>query len=94
MLNRRTHAKTRIAYVDLCQSGKFREYREAEARLHEVDNMILMNSAEIEDKAYRLKSLMKLSEEVKRRSIDTTTQISFDANKVLYDTAELSANQK
>jgi outer membrane protein TolC len=72
--------------------GSLGNIYKAEARLHEVDNMILMNSAEIEDKAYRLKSLMKLSEEVKL-SIDTTTQISFDANKVLYDTAELSANR-
>lgn len=72
--------------------GSLGNIYKAEARLHEVDNMILMNSAEIEDKAYRLKSLMKLSEEVKL-TIDTTTQISFDANKVLYDTAELSANR-
>lgn len=72
--------------------GNLGNIYKAEARLHEVDNMILMNSAEIEDKSYRLKSLMKLSEEVKL-TIDTTTQISFDANKVVYDTAELSANR-
>jgi cobalt-zinc-cadmium efflux system outer membrane protein len=72
--------------------GSLGNIYKAEARLHEVDNMILMNSAEIEDKAYRLKSLMKLSEEVKL-SIDTTTQISFDANNVLYDTAQLSTNR-
>lgn len=72
--------------------GSLGNIYKAEARLHEVDNMILMNSAEIEDKAYRLKSLMKLSEEVKL-NIDTTTQISFDANKVVYDTAELSSNR-
>jgi len=72
--------------------GSLGNIYKAEARLHEVDNMILMNSAEIEDKAYRLKSLMKLSEEVKL-NIDTTTQISFDANKVVYDTAELSTNR-
>jgi len=72
--------------------GSLGNIYKAEARLHEVDNMILMNNAEIEDKAYLLKSLMKLSEEVKL-TIDTTTQISFDANKVLYDTAELGANR-
>lgn len=72
--------------------GSLGNIYKAEARLHEVDNMILMNSAEMEDKVYRLKSLMKLSDEVKL-TIDTTTEISFDANKVLYDTAELSANR-
>jgi outer membrane protein, heavy metal efflux system len=72
--------------------GSLGNIYKAEARLHEVDNMILMNSAEIEDKAYRLKSLMKLSEDI-QLTIDTTTQVSFDVNKVLYDTAELSANR-
>ncbi len=72
--------------------GSLGNIYKAEARLHEVDNMILMNMAEIEDKAYRLKSLMKLPEEVSL-TIDTTTQISFEANKILYDTAELSVNR-
>ncbi|MEQ1586123.1 MAG: TolC family protein [Cyclobacteriaceae bacterium] len=72
--------------------GSLGNIYKAEARLHEVDNMILMNIAEIEDRSYRLKSLMKFSEEVKL-TIDTTTQISFDANNVLYDTAQLSANR-
>ena len=72
--------------------GSLGNIYKAEARLHEVDNMILMNTAEIEDKAYRLKSLMKLPEEVSL-TIDTTTQISFEANKILYDTAELSVNR-
>jgi len=72
--------------------GSLGNIYKAEARLHEVDNMILMNSAEIEDKAFRLKSLMKLSEEVSLK-VDTTTQISFDVNKFLYDTAALSTNR-
>lgn len=72
--------------------GSLGNIYKAEARLHEVDNMILMNTAEMEDKSYRLKSLMKLSEDAVLR-IDTTTQISFDANKVLYDTAALSSSR-
>jgi outer membrane protein TolC len=72
--------------------GSLGNIYKAEARLHEVDNMILMNNAEMEDKAYRLKSLMKLSEDVVLK-IDTATQIAFDGNKVLYDTAELSVNR-
>jgi len=72
--------------------GSLGNIYKAEARLHEVDNMILMNSAEIEDKNYRLKSLMKLSEEVTLQ-VDTTTQISFDANTVFYDTAALSVDR-
>jgi len=72
--------------------GSLGNIYKAEARLHEVDNMILMNSAEMEDKAYRLKSLMKISGEVPMQ-VDTTTVINFDANKVLYDTAGLSANR-
>ncbi len=72
--------------------GSLGNIYKAEARLHEVDNMILMNSAEIEDKNYRLKSLMKLSEEVTLQ-VDTTTQISFDANTIFYDTAALSVDR-
>lgn len=72
--------------------GSLGNIYKAEARFHEIDNMILMNSAEIEEKAYRLKALMKISGEVTFH-VDTTTQIFFDANKVLYDTASLSANR-
>jgi len=72
--------------------GSLGNIYKAEARLHEVDNMILMNTAELEDKMYRLRSLMKLSDDVSLR-IDTTTQIVFEPNKLLYDTAELSANR-
>lgn len=72
--------------------GSLGNIYKAEARLHEVDNMILMNTAEIEEKVYRLKALMRLTENVTLK-VDTTTQITFDANKVLYDTAELSTNR-
>lgn len=72
--------------------GSLGNIYKVEARLHEVDNMILMNTAEIEEKSYRLKALMKLSGNVILK-VDTTTQITFDANKVFYDTAELSANR-
>jgi len=72
--------------------GSLGNIYKAEARLHEVDNMILMNGAEIEEKAYRLKSMMKLPQEMEIK-IDTNMHIEFDANRVAYDTAGLSANR-
>lgn len=69
--------------------GSLGNIYKVEARVHEVDNMILMNQAEIEEKLYRLKSLMKLPPQ-QSIQIDTTTLISFDANQIQYDTAQLS----
>ncbi len=72
--------------------GSLGNIYKAEARLHEVENMIQMNQGEMEEKSYRLKALMKLPQEVAIQP-DTSTQITFDVNKVLYDTAELSVTR-
>lgn len=60
-----------------------------EARLHEVDNMLLMNEAEIEEKQYRLKSMMKLPP-METIKIDTNTLVTFDINQLPSDTTQLS----
>ncbi len=69
--------------------GSLGNIYKAEARLHEVDNMILMNTGEIEEKAYRLKALMKLPDNSLLK-IDTAMEITFDVNEFIYDTASLS----
>lgn len=72
--------------------GSLGNIYKAEARLHEVDNMMQMNQAEMEEKLFLLKALMKLPTDALIQP-DTLTQISFDPNKVLYDTAELEASR-
>ena len=59
-----------------------------EGRLHEVQNMMLMTTADIEESSFRLKSLMnvQLDDSI---MVDTTTVVHFDPNQVAYDTAVL-----
>ncbi len=61
----------------------------AEARLNEVQNMILMTRSDIEDKSYRLKSIMNLpaSDSI---MIDTATVIDFREDQIVNDTTVLS----
>jgi len=64
----------------------------AEGRLHEVRNMLLMTVADIEQSSYRLKTLMNL--DVKDSiMVDTTTNVHFAAQHVVYDTTALSTQR-
>jgi len=69
--------------------GNLGNIYKVEARLHEVDNMLLMNEAEIEEKQFRLKSLMKMPP-MEVIQIDTNTMVSFDINQLPSDTTQLS----
>jgi hypothetical protein len=69
--------------------GSLGNIYKVEARLHEVDNMILMNQADIEEKQYRLKSLMKLPPMASIK-MDTSTVVTFDVNQLSADTLQLS----
>jgi cobalt-zinc-cadmium efflux system outer membrane protein len=61
----------------------------AEGRLAEVQNMIEMASGQIEESSSRLKSLMNIPHDT-QIMVDTTTQISYEPNQLIYDTASLS----
>lgn len=68
--------------------GNLGNIYKVEARLHEVDNMINMNEAEIGEKQFRLKSMMKLPP-METIQIDTNTVVSFDINQLPTDTTQL-----
>jgi outer membrane protein TolC len=68
--------------------GSLGSIYKAEGRLNEVQNMMQMTEGEIEESSFRLKSLMNLSPET-AIAIDTATQITFEANQLIYDTASL-----
>lgn len=72
--------------------GSIGNIYKAEGRQAEVENMLLMTRAEIEEKRYRLKSLMNLpaSDSI---MIDTTTTINFVSSPVIYDTAALAEHR-
>ncbi len=69
--------------------GSLGNVYKTEGRLHEVQNMIFMTLADIDEKKYRLKSLMNLTPDTPI-TIDTTLTITYEANKIMYDTALLS----
>lgn len=72
--------------------GSLGSIYKAEGRLHEVQNEMLMTQAEADESQYRLKALMNLPA-TDSLSIDTTTSITFDAQRVAADTAALSQNR-
>ena len=72
--------------------GSLGNIYKAEGRLHEVQNMLLMTVADIEQSSYRLKTLMNL--DVKDSiMVDTTTTVHFAAQHVAYDTMALSTQR-
>jgi cobalt-zinc-cadmium efflux system outer membrane protein len=72
--------------------GSLGNIYKAEGRLYEVQNMILETNSEIEEKGFRLKALM--NDHTNRvLKVDSTTRVSFDPNKLLYDTASLVSNR-
>lgn len=72
--------------------GSLGNIYKAEGRLSEVQNMIQMTSGDIEESSFRLKSLMNLPVET-RIMVDTTTQVQYEPDRVIYDTAALSAQR-
>ncbi len=72
--------------------GSLGSIYKAEGRLHEVQNDMLMTRAEADERYYRLKALMNLPV-TEPFSIDTTTRITFDAQRIAADTAVLSQNR-
>ncbi|HEU5145961.1 MAG TPA: TolC family protein [Chryseosolibacter sp.] len=69
--------------------GSLGNVYKAEGRLSEVDNMLLMTRAEIEEKSFRLKALANLPA-ADSIMVDTATVINFEPSRVIYDTAALS----
>jgi outer membrane protein, heavy metal efflux system len=72
--------------------GSLGNIYKAEARLSEVQNMISMTRAEIEDRSMNLKALMNapLQDSI---MIDTTTIVTFDHKRVTSDTAQLTSRR-
>lgn len=72
--------------------GSLGNIYKAEGRLSEVQNMIQMTNGSIEESSFRLKSLMNLPVET-QIMIDTSTQITYEPNQLIYDTAALSTQR-
>ena len=72
--------------------GSLGNIYKVEGRLSEVQNMILMTQGDIEESAYRLKTLMNLSPEA-IVMVDTTTRVRFETDQVVYDTSALSTKR-
>ena len=68
--------------------GSLGSIYKAEARLHEVENMILMTLADKKESSQRLKALMStdVNDSI---MVDTSTVVFFEPNKIVYDTAAL-----
>ncbi|MBS1681481.1 MAG: TolC family protein [Bacteroidetes bacterium] len=72
--------------------GNLGNIYKAEGRLYEIKNMQTMTQGEIEERQYRLKSLMNAPHD-SRLEIDTTTSVTFEANQLMYDTTELRSHR-
>jgi cobalt-zinc-cadmium efflux system outer membrane protein len=72
--------------------GSLGNIYKAEGRLSEVQNMQMMTQGIIDEKHFRLKALMNLPPNAQIR-VDTSTQVSFDSNSIIYDTAALSTQR-
>jgi outer membrane protein TolC len=81
-------AKIRYPY----NQGSLGNIYKVEGRLSEVQNMLLMRQASIEEKSYRLKTLMNMPA-MDSIAIDTATVVNFTPGNIVYDTTALSANR-
>jgi cobalt-zinc-cadmium efflux system outer membrane protein len=72
--------------------GSLGNIYKAEGRLREVENMMLMAQSDIDEKKFRLKTLMNLSAET-NIMIDTATKVSYNVGQIAYDTSTLSAQR-
>ena len=69
--------------------GSLGNIYKTEGRLHEVQNMIFMTHAEMDEKQYRLKALMNLTPDATIR-IDTAMEVTYAPNAAASDTTALS----
>ncbi len=81
-------AKLRYPY----NQGSLGNIYKIEGRLNEVQNMILMTTGDVDEKKYRLKTLMNIPPDSPIQ-VDTATSITYDATQVIYDTALLSTRR-
>ena len=72
--------------------GSLGNIYKAEGRLSEVQNMIQMTNGAIEESSFRLKGLMNIPVET-QIMVDTTTEITYEPNQIIYDTAALSTQR-
>lgn len=72
--------------------GSLGNIYKAEGRLKEVENMILMTTTEIDEKKYRLKTLMNIPA-VTEIMVDTAMKVQFDARQIADDTTSLSTQR-
>lgn len=72
--------------------GNLGNIYKAEGRLSEVQNMAVMVQGTIDEKQYRLKTIMNFPHNVSIM-IDTATLVRFDPNAIAYDTADLSVQR-
>lgn len=72
--------------------GSLGNIYKVEGRISEVQNMILMTEGEIDEKQYRLKTLMNLPPDA-QIMVDTTTLVRYEPSQIIYDTAALSAQR-
>ena len=68
--------------------GSLGNIYKAEGRSSEIENMVLMTQADIEEKSYRLKALVNLAP-TDSIMIDTSTVVHFKSEQFTYDTAAL-----
>jgi outer membrane protein, heavy metal efflux system len=81
-------AKIRYSY----NQGSLGNIYKVEGRLSEVQNMLLMTQAAIEEKSYRLKTLMNIPA-TDSIMIDTATVVDFQADQAIYDTTVLQGSR-
>lgn len=72
--------------------GSLGNIYKAEGRLKEVENMMLMTTTEIDEKKYRLKTLMNIPA-VTEIMVDTAMKVQFDARQIADDTTSLSTQR-
>lgn len=72
--------------------GSLGNIYKVEGRISEVQNMILMTEGEIDEKRFRLKTLMNLPPDA-QIMVDTATRVQYEASQIIYDTAALSAQR-
>jgi outer membrane protein, heavy metal efflux system len=72
--------------------GSLGNIYKVEGRISEVQNMIQMTQGDIDEKQYRLKTLMNLPPDAVFM-VDTTTRVRHEVNPVIYDTALLRAQR-
>lgn len=72
--------------------GSLGNIYKAEGRLNEVQSMILMTQGDIDEKQFRLKTLMNLPPNASI-NVDTATRVRYDVSQMMYDTAALGASR-